>query len=44
VVGIVQQATGTYIALDLQNVAIWVLFLVVLLVRPNGLFGKGVTL
>jgi branched-chain amino acid transport system permease protein len=44
VVGIVQQATGTYVALDLQNVAIWVLFLVVLLVRPNGLFGKGVAL
>ncbi|MFC5502463.1 branched-chain amino acid ABC transporter permease [Lysinimonas soli] len=44
VVGVVQQATGTYVALDLQNVAIWVLFLVVLLVRPNGLFGKRVAL
>lgn len=41
-VGIVQQATGTYIALDVQNQAIWVLFLVVLLLRPNGLFGKRV--
>ncbi|MEO8528934.1 MAG: branched-chain amino acid ABC transporter permease [Pseudolysinimonas sp.] len=43
-VGVVQQATGTYIALDMQNVAIWVVFLVVLLLRPNGLFGKRVVL
>ncbi|HWH98001.1 MAG TPA: branched-chain amino acid ABC transporter permease [Pseudolysinimonas sp.] len=44
VVGVVQQATGTYVALDMQNVAIWVMFLLVLLIRPNGLFGKRVVL
>ncbi|CAN5125050.1 branched-chain amino acid ABC transporter permease [soil metagenome] len=44
IVGILQQAAGTYIALDAQNVAVWILFLIVLLVRPTGLFGKRVTL
>lgn len=44
IVGVTQQATGTYVALDLQNVAIWILFLGVLLVRPHGLFGRGITL
>jgi branched-chain amino acid transport system permease protein len=43
VIGVVQQATATYVALDLQNQAVWIGFLVVLLVRPMGLFGKRVT-
>jgi branched-chain amino acid transport system permease protein len=42
IVGIVQQATGTYVSLDAQNIAVWLLFLVVLLVRPNGLLGQKV--
>lgn len=42
IVGVVQQASGTYISLDAQNIAVWILFLVVLLVRPNGLFGRQV--
>lgn len=44
IVGILQQATGTYIALDGQNIAVWILFLVVLLFRPAGLFGKRLAL
>jgi branched-chain amino acid transport system permease protein len=44
VVGVLQQLAGTYIAPDAQNIAVWVLFLVVLLVRPNGLFGRKVAI
>ncbi|GAB3616648.1 branched-chain amino acid ABC transporter permease [Okibacterium endophyticum] len=41
-VGLIQQATGTYVALEAQNIVIWVIFILVLLVRPNGLFGRRV--
>lgn len=44
VVGVVQQASATFIGLDAQNIAVWLLFLVALLVRPNGLFGRQVQL
>lgn len=40
VVGIIQQVTATYISLDLQNVGIFALFVLVLLVRPQGLFAR----
>lgn len=43
IVGILQQLAATYITLQAQDIAVWVLFLVVLLVRPNGLFGRKVT-
>lgn len=41
-VGLVQQLSANYINLDSQNIAVWVLFLVVLLLKPNGLFGQRV--
>lgn len=41
-VGLVQQLSANYINLDSQNIAVWILFLVVLLIKPNGLFGQKV--
>lgn len=38
-VGIIQQATATYVAIDLQNAGIFVAFVLVLLFRPQGLLG-----
>jgi len=43
VVGVLQQLAATYINLQAENIAVWVLFLIILLVRPNGLFGRKVT-
>ncbi len=40
IVGIIQQVTATYLALDLQNVGIFALFVAVLLLRPQGLFAR----
>ncbi|TAM74728.1 branched-chain amino acid ABC transporter permease [bacterium] len=41
-VGIVQQLTATYVALDLQNVGIFVVFILILILRPQGLFGRRI--
>lgn len=41
-IGLVQQLSAKYINLDSQNIAVWILFLIVLLLRPNGLFGQRV--
>lgn len=41
-VGVVQQVAATYMAIDLQNVAIFVAFILVLAFRPRGLFNRKV--
>lgn len=41
-VGVVQQASATYVAADLQNVALWIVFIVMLLMRPSGILGRRV--
>lgn len=38
--GIVQQITAAYIGVDLQDVGLFALFILVLIFRPNGLFGR----
>ena len=40
IVGIVQQVTGVYVAFQLQNAGLLLVFIAVLLWRPSGLFGK----
>ncbi len=40
IVDIVQQVTGVYVAYQLQNAGLMVVFIAVLLLRPSGLFGK----
>ncbi|MCL8209270.1 MAG: branched-chain amino acid ABC transporter permease [Actinomycetia bacterium] len=40
-IGVVQAATATYVALDLQNVGVFLAFILVLLFRPQGLWGRG---
>lgn len=40
IVGIVQQLTGVYVAFQLQNAGLMLVFIAVLLLRPSGLFGK----
>jgi branched-chain amino acid transport system permease protein len=40
IVGIVQQITGVYVAYQLQNAGLMLVFIAVLLLRPSGLFGK----
>ena len=40
IVGIVQQVTGVYVAFQLQNAGLMLVFIAVLLFRPSGLFGK----
>ncbi|UCC87963.1 MAG: branched-chain amino acid ABC transporter permease, partial [Anaerolineales bacterium] len=40
VVGVVQQMTGVYVSYQLQNAGLMVVFILILLVRPSGLFGK----
>lgn len=40
IVGIVQQVTGVYVAYQLQNAGLMLVFIAVLLLRPSGLFGK----
>ncbi|HVJ52084.1 MAG TPA: branched-chain amino acid ABC transporter permease [Aliidongia sp.] len=42
VIGLVQQLSTLVLAPQLQNTAVFVVFLAVLLVRPQGLFGRGV--
>jgi branched-chain amino acid transport system permease protein len=41
-VGVIQLASATYLAVDLQNVVVWIAFIVILLVRPSGLLGRRV--
>jgi branched-chain amino acid transport system permease protein len=40
IVGIVQQVTGVYVAFQLQNAGLLLVFILILLLRPSGLFGK----
>jgi branched-chain amino acid transport system permease protein len=42
IVGVVQQLTAAYIAIDLQDIGLFVLFIAVLLFRPQGLLGSRV--
>ena len=39
IVGLVQSLSGLFLPLQLQNVTLFVVFVVILLVRPQGLFG-----
>jgi branched-chain amino acid transport system permease protein len=39
VVGLVQSLSGLLLPLQLQNVTLFVVFVAILLVRPQGLFG-----
>ena len=41
VIGLVQQMSALFLDLQLQNTAIFVVFLLVLLFRPQGLFGRS---
>ena len=41
VIGLVQQLSGLFLDLQLQSTAIFVVFLLVLLFRPQGLFGRS---
>lgn len=41
IVGVVESLTGTVVSADLGTVAVCVLFLIVLYVKPQGLLGKG---
>ncbi len=43
IIGILESLTGTYIALDLAPIGMWLIFLAVLFLRPSGLFGRSVT-
>ncbi|MGH3383874.1 MAG: branched-chain amino acid ABC transporter permease [Nocardioidaceae bacterium] len=38
--GLVQQFTASFVAVDLQDVGLFALFIAVLVFRPNGLFGR----
>jgi|UniRef100_UPI0040484979 branched-chain amino acid transport system permease protein len=42
IIGIVQQTSALFLPMQLQNGTIFVLFLLVILFRPQGLFGKNV--
>ncbi len=42
IIGVIQQLTATYVAIDLQDVGLFVLFILILLLRPNGLLGRRV--
>lgn len=42
VVGVIQQMTATYVAISLQDVGLFVVFILVLLLRPQGLLGRRV--
>jgi len=42
IIGIVQQLSALVLPMQLQNGTIFVLFLLVILFRPQGLFGKNV--
>jgi branched-subunit amino acid ABC-type transport system permease component len=40
---VVEALTGTFVALDLQSLGTFLIFLLVLFFRPNGILGKGAT-
>jgi branched-chain amino acid transport system permease protein len=42
IIGVVQQMATLVLPMQLQNATIFVLFLLVVLFRPQGLFGKNV--
>lgn len=42
IIGVIQQLTATYLAIVLQDVGLFVLFILILLLRPNGLLGRRV--
>jgi branched-subunit amino acid ABC-type transport system permease component len=39
--GIIQSLTASYLDLDLSTAAIYLLFIAVLILRPQGLFTRG---
>jgi branched-chain amino acid transport system permease protein len=41
-IGLVQQLSALVLPFQLQNVAIFVVFLLIVLVRPQGLYGRSV--
>jgi branched-chain amino acid transport system permease protein len=41
-IGVIQQLTATYWSISLENVGVFVVFILVLLVRPRGFFGREV--
>jgi len=41
-IGLVQQLSSLVLSFQLQNVAIFVVFLLIVLFRPQGLFGRSV--
>jgi branched-chain amino acid transport system permease protein len=41
-IGLVQQLSTIVLPLQLQNAAIFVVFVLILLLRPQGLFGRSV--
>lgn len=44
IIGVVEALTGTFVALDLQSLGTFFIFLFVLFFRPNGILGKGATI
>jgi branched-chain amino acid transport system permease protein len=40
-IGIIQQCSTLFLPNQLQNVAIFVVFIIILLVRPQGFFGRS---
>lgn len=43
IIGVVEALTGNFLSLDLQSLGTFVIFLLVLFFRPNGILGKGAT-
>lgn len=43
VIGVVEALTGNFVSLDLQSLGTFLIFLLVLFFRPNGILGKGAT-
>jgi len=41
-IGLVQQLSSLAMSVQLQNVAIFVVFLLIVLLRPQGLYGRSV--
>ena len=41
IIGVTEALVATYVALDLAPLATFLIFILILLVRPQGLFGKG---
>lgn len=43
IIGVVESLTATYVSLDLSQLGTFLIFLIVLLLRPRGLFGRSVS-